>query len=59
MVIRDKKTNHIDYSNYYLLNKTAVAVAEAIKRYSLPIESINLTNNGLKSKECIMLIDSL
>jgi hypothetical protein len=41
------------------LNKTAVAVAEAIKRYSLPIESINLTNNGLKYKECIELIDSL
>jgi hypothetical protein len=50
---------NIDYSNYSLLNKTAVAVAEAIKRYSLPIESINLTNNGLKYKECIELIDSL
>jgi hypothetical protein len=59
MIIREKKTNHIDYSNYQLLNKTAVAVAEAIKRYSLPVESINLTNNGLKYKECIVLIDSL
>lgn len=50
MIIRDEKTNHIDYSNYRLLDKTAVAVAEALKRYPLSIESINLTNNGLKAK---------
>lgn len=41
------------------MNKTAVAVSEAIKRYSLPIEEINLMNNGLKAKECIVLISSL
>ncbi len=41
------------------MNKTAVAVSEAIKRYSLPIEEINLMNNGLKAKECIVLINSL
>jgi hypothetical protein len=36
MLIRDKKaekSNHLDYSNMQLLNKSAVAVAEAIKRY--------------------------
>jgi hypothetical protein len=38
MIIREQKTSHIDYSNYHILNKTAVAVSEAIKRYSLPIE---------------------
>ena len=38
MLIRDKKTSYIDYSNYSMLNKSAVAVGEAIKRYSLPIE---------------------
>lgn len=59
MIIREEKTNHLDYSNYILLNKTALAVAESIKRYVLPIESINFVNNGLKSKECIILIDSL
>ncbi len=59
MIIRDQKTTHIDYSNYQLLNKTAVAVAEALKRYPLAIESINLTNNGLKARQCIELIDSL
>ena len=42
MVIRDKKTSYLDYSNYCLLNKSAVAVGEAIKRYALPIESLNL-----------------
>jgi hypothetical protein len=41
MLIRDKKTTYIDFSNYSLLNKSAVAVSEAIKIYSLPIESIN------------------
>jgi hypothetical protein len=59
MVIREEKTNHLDYSNYSLLHKTAVAVAESIKRYILPIESINFMNNGLKPKDCIILIDSL
>lgn len=59
MLIRDEKTNHLDYSNYILLSKTALAVAESIKRYLLPIESINFVNNGLKSKETIILIDAL
>ena len=38
MLIRDKKSNHIDYSNLVLLNKSAIAVSEAIKRYSLPVD---------------------
>lgn len=58
MLIREKKTNHIDYSNFLLLNKSAVAVAEAIKRYSLPVDAITLQNNGLKPKECCLLIQS-
>jgi hypothetical protein len=41
------------------MSKTAVAVGEAIKRYSLSIEEINFMNNGLKSKDCIILINSL
>ena len=41
-----------------LLNKSAVAVAEAIKRYSLNVNNITLTNNGLKAKECTLMIDS-
>lgn len=59
MVIRQEKTSHLNFSNYQLLNKTAVAVSEAIKIYSLPILSINFTNNGLKSKECSLLLASL
>ena len=59
MVIRDKKTTHLDYSNYQLLNKSAVAVGEAIKRYSLTIEEINLMNNGLKATETKILLESL
>lgn len=58
MLIREKKTNHIDYSNIILLNKSAVAVAEAIKRYSLPVDSLTLSNNGLKPKECTLMIES-
>ena len=42
-----------------MLNKSSAAVGEAIKRYLLPIESINFKNNGLRSKDCIVLIDSL
>jgi len=59
MIIREKNTTHFDYSNYSLLNKSALAVAESIKRYILPIESISFVNNGLKTKEAIMLIASL
>jgi Ran GTPase-activating protein (RanGAP) involved in mRNA processing and transport len=58
MLIREKKSNHIDYSNFQLLNKSAVAVAEAIKRYGLPVDAITLQNNGLKPKECCLLIQS-
>jgi hypothetical protein len=61
MLIRDKKnekSNHLDYSNTQLLNKSAVAVAEAIKRYALPVDSITFCNNGLKPKESIMMIES-
>ena len=61
MLIRAKKnekSNHLDYSNTQLLNKSAVAVAEAIKRYALPVDSITFSNNGLKPKECIMMIES-
>jgi len=58
MLIRDKKSSHLDYSNMQLINKTAVAVAEGIKRYSLPVESITLCNNGLKTKECLLMIES-
>jgi hypothetical protein len=38
MIIRDQKTTCFDFSNYSLLNKSAVAIGEAIKRYVLPIE---------------------
>jgi hypothetical protein len=61
MLIRDKKkekSNHLDYSNTQLLNKSAVAVAEAIKRYALPVDSITFFNNGLKPKESMMMIES-
>jgi Ran GTPase-activating protein (RanGAP) involved in mRNA processing and transport len=61
MLIRDKKnekSNHLDYSNMQLLNKSAVAVAEAIKRYQLPVDQITFYNNGLKPKECLMMIES-
>lgn len=61
MLIRDskfEKSNHLDYSNMQLLNKSAVAVAEAVKRYQLPVDSITFTNNGLKPKECALMIES-
>jgi Ran GTPase-activating protein (RanGAP) involved in mRNA processing and transport len=58
MIIRDEKSSSFDFSNYSLLNKSALAVAEAIKVYALPVETINLMNNGLRTKDCIMFIDS-
>jgi Ran GTPase-activating protein (RanGAP) involved in mRNA processing and transport len=58
MLIKEKNTGHIDYTNVLLLNKSAVAVAEAFKRYALKVNSINLTNNGLKAKECSLMIES-
>jgi hypothetical protein len=59
MIIREKHSSHLDYSNYSMLNKSALAVAESIKRYVLPIESLSFVNNGLRAKECNMLLDAL
>lgn len=58
MLIREKKSSHLDYSNFIMLNKASVAVAEAIKRYTLPVDTITLLNNGLKPKECCLLVES-
>lgn len=49
----------LDYSNYSLMKKNANAVSEALKHYPLPISSINLHNNAIKSKEAILLLNSL
>jgi hypothetical protein len=58
MLIREKKSNHLDYSNFMLLSKSAVAVSEAIKRYSLPVDTITFSNNGMKPRECTLIIES-
>ena len=33
-------------------------MADAMKRYTLPVDAITLSNNGLKPKECCLLIQS-
>jgi len=59
MIIREESTKVLDYSNYSMMQKSAQAVAEAIKRYALPIEGVNFSNNGLKGQQCILLVQSL
>lgn len=34
-------------------------MAESIKLYPLQVSSINLSNNGLKSRDCTVLIESM
>ena len=58
-MVHERKTSHFDYSNKGLLNKNAIAVAEGLKLYQMAIESINLTNNGLKAKDSVILIQAM
>jgi hypothetical protein len=59
MVIRNEKTTHLSFANFGLLQKNSMAVAESLKRYPLEINGIDFTGNGIRSKECIMLVGSL
>ena len=59
MVIRSEKTTHLSYANFGLLHKSSMAVAESIKRYPLEIEALDFTGNGIRSKECIMIVEAL
>lgn len=36
-----------------------MALAESIKLYPLSVSSINLSNNGLKPRDCVTLIESM
>jgi hypothetical protein len=49
----------MNYANFGLLKNNTEAVAEAIKRYPLKVESIDFTNNGLRNNECIKLVAAM
>lgn len=51
MVIRTEKTTHLSFANQGLLQKNSKAVAESLKRYSLDVEALDFTGNGIKAKE--------
>jgi hypothetical protein len=59
MIIRGEKTQYLDFSNKSMLNKSAQALAESLKLYPLTINRINLSNNGLKPKDCVVLIEAM
>lgn len=42
-----------------MLGKTAQAVAESISRYHIPIEKVNISNNGLLAQDSILIMRSL
>ena len=55
MVIRSEKTTNFSYANQGL-QKNSKAVSESLKRYPLEINGLEFTGNGVRSKECIMLV---
>ena len=59
MLIRDTMDPEIVYDNVQLMDKSSLAVAEAIKRYQVPIEKLILHNNGIKSQEFCLFIDCM
>ena len=59
MVIREEKTTDLSFANFGLLHKNSMAVAESLKRYPLEIQTLDFTGNGIRAKECIMLVNSL
>ncbi len=59
MLVRAEATTHLDYSHYGLVNKSSLALSEAIKRFNFPYESADFSYNGLKSKEAVEILRSL
>jgi hypothetical protein len=59
MIIRDSTSPIVQYINTRLLDKSSQAVAQAIKRYQVPIEQVILRNNGLKANETKLMLDCL
>ena len=59
MLVRQEATNHLDYSHFGLVNKSSLALSEAIKRFNFPYESADFSYNGLKGKESAELLRSL
>lgn len=51
MMIRSEKTSHLSFANQGLLQKSSKAVAESLKRYSLEIEALDFTGNGIRAPE--------
>ena len=41
------------------MDKSSLAVSEAIKRYQVPIEKMTLNNNGIKSSEFCLMVDCM
>jgi hypothetical protein len=59
LIIRDETTPNVEYVNVSLLNKSSYAVAQALKRYLVPIEKFVLINNGIKQQETKLMIECL
>jgi hypothetical protein len=59
LLIRDTTDPEIVYDNVQLMDKSSLAIAEAIKRYQVPIEKMTLNNNGIKSSEFCLMIDCM
>lgn len=59
LIIRDDTDPEVEYSNVSLLSKSSIAVAQALKRYQVPIDKIIFSNNGIKQEETILLMGCL
>lgn len=60
MLIREKLSmiqmliwvaKHANFSSFGLLNRSSIALSEAIKRYTLPLESVDFSDNGMRPRE--------
>ena len=59
LIIRDESSSTLEYVNVSLLNKSSFAIAQAIKRYHVPIETFILKNNGIKQQETKLMLECL
>ena len=59
LLIKDKENPVIDFTNQFIKTEDqAVAVSEAVKRYTFPVLAVNFVNNGLQPKQSVTIIKS-
>ena len=59
LIIKSEESSRLSFANQGLLSKNSKAIWECLKRYSLEVEAVDFTGNGLKATDWILLSESL